>query len=635
MFRLACLFLVSACLALAASAGTKRALIVGVGDYDNLPDLQKTLGDADGYSDVFGDDLGFEVTHLSDPGTIDFLEALDGFLRSIEPGDEVAFIFSGHGWSDGADNFLALKDAPLESSEFALRHRTVSLSNAVLAEIRARKPAMLLAIVDACRDNPFDTGTRSVTRGMVRQEIVPGTLVVYAAGTRQKALDRLGPDDDSPYSVFTRSLLPHLKNPSVPLLHAIDETRDEVAALASSIEHEQRPAVYSDVSLSFCFAETCETKTTVDQETQDWIYISSAGYVQMDVCKKYSQHLDKYPDGKFAAVARRNLSNPPCAMPREVLKQAVWYADLEGHTDEVLGLDYSPSGRFLASASADNTARLWVVGMGPNLFGQSTVFEGHTGPVTSVNFSPDEEYIVTSSEDDTARIWRATGGEAVKVLRGHTGDVTYADFSPEGERVVTASKDGSVRVWEVATGEEAFVMTGHSGAVRSVHYSPLGNRIITASDDGTVRLWNASDGTLVTTIESRSEPAAYAESDATADRILVASADGTARIWRSDGDPVILEGHEGPLHSAVFGKDDGLVVTTAEADAARIWDAKTGEMLAKLQDLGAVGTSWAAFSPDATKVAVGMKGATLQLWELTFGLENPEEMAEAPTEPTP
>ena len=131
MFRWILIGLMFLGVALGADAKTKRALIIGVGDYEQLPDLQKTTGDATGYSEAFEGQLGFEVTRLIDPGTIEFLEALDGFLQSIEPGDEVAFIFSGHGWSDGADNFLALKDAPLESSEFALRRQTVSLSNDV------------------------------------------------------------------------------------------------------------------------------------------------------------------------------------------------------------------------------------------------------------------------------------------------------------------------------------------------------------------------------------------------------------------------------------------------------------------------------------------------------------------------
>ena len=132
------------CSALAgpASAEAKRAFVVGVGDYEDLPDLQKTVSDAGGYSKVFRDDLGFDVTTLINPDRYEFIVAFDTFLRSIAPGDEIAFIFSGHGWSDGAENYLALSDAPESAPEAVVRADTIALKSFVLAELRARKPRL-------------------------------------------------------------------------------------------------------------------------------------------------------------------------------------------------------------------------------------------------------------------------------------------------------------------------------------------------------------------------------------------------------------------------------------------------------------------------------------------------------------
>ena len=86
------------CLALAISlvfsaTAEKRAFIVGVGDYQNLSDLRKTTGDAEGYNDLFGGDLEFEVTKLIDPTQMEFVEAFGVFLETVQEGDRLFSFF--------------------------------------------------------------------------------------------------------------------------------------------------------------------------------------------------------------------------------------------------------------------------------------------------------------------------------------------------------------------------------------------------------------------------------------------------------------------------------------------------------------------------------------------------------------
>ena len=85
--------LIALCLAMLltafANAQTNRAFIVGVQNYDELTDLTKPLADAEGYADVFANQLGFEVTKLTDPSFTDFLIAFSDYAASIEEGDEI------------------------------------------------------------------------------------------------------------------------------------------------------------------------------------------------------------------------------------------------------------------------------------------------------------------------------------------------------------------------------------------------------------------------------------------------------------------------------------------------------------------------------------------------------------------
>ncbi|MEL6475577.1 MAG: SUMF1/EgtB/PvdO family nonheme iron enzyme [Pseudomonadota bacterium] len=304
-------------LALGAEAQTKRAFIVGVGEYENIADLQKTVGDAQGYAELFGTDLGFAVTPLINPSRAEFAARFGAFVETITPGDEVVFIFSGHGWSDGAENYLIMADAPREASEFQLKTETMPLTAGVLAQLKARTPRLTFAIIDACRDYPFDSFTMNAfERGLVRTDVSEGTLVLYAAGSRQKALDRLSNTDTSEYSVFTRVLLPKLRNADRPLQDIARDVKDEVRALARTINHVQRPAYYDELLGDYCLSGTCTPSGLgpgLDDDTRLWLDVTR-GPRSMDAktCEGYQRYLAMFPDGAYSIRASRLLNTPPC-----------------------------------------------------------------------------------------------------------------------------------------------------------------------------------------------------------------------------------------------------------------------------------------------------------------------------------
>src|SRR5262249_24736653 len=80
-----------------------------------------------------------------------------------------------------------------------------------------------------------------------------------------------------------------------------------------------------------------------------------------------------------------------------------------------------------------------------------TKLQGHTGYVTSAGFSPDGKWIVTASGDNTARVQETGSGRMIASLLGHTDFVNNAGFSPDGKWIVTASLDKTARIypWEM------------------------------------------------------------------------------------------------------------------------------------------------------------------------------------------
>ena len=78
--------------------------------------------------------------------------------------------------------------------------------------------------------------------------------------------------------------------------------------------------------------------------------------------------------------------------------------------------------------------------------GMLMIMEGHSNLVYSVAFSPDGAHIVSGSGDNTVRIWDATTGAEVTRMEGHSDWVQSVAFSPDGARIVSGSEDKTVRI---------------------------------------------------------------------------------------------------------------------------------------------------------------------------------------------
>ena len=124
----------------------------------------------------------------------------------------------------------------------------------------------------------------------------------------------------------------------------------------------------------------------------------------------------------------------------------------------------------------------------------NTVLQGHTEAVYFASLSPDGKYIVSASNDNTVRIWdAATGMQVGSPLEGHTEAVLSASFSPDGKYIVSASSDKTVRIWDAATGRQVgSPFEEHTNAVYSAFFNPDGKYIVSASNDNTVLIWEFS-----------------------------------------------------------------------------------------------------------------------------------------------
>ncbi len=232
--------------------GVRRALVVGNDSYKSVPALVNARADAEAVANSLKA-LGYQVVIKVDLDEKSFKRNLREFKESIRGGDEVLFFFAGHGVQIGSANYLLPVDIQSDSEE-QVRDESIALQR-VLDDFSEQKARFSLAMIDACRDNPFKSSTRRIgARGLATTQAANGQMIIFSAGSGQQALDKLGPNDTERNGLFTRVFLKEIAKPGVPIDRVMKNVRAQVHDMARSIGHDQVPAIYDQVVGDFYFA---------------------------------------------------------------------------------------------------------------------------------------------------------------------------------------------------------------------------------------------------------------------------------------------------------------------------------------------------------------------------------------------
>ncbi|NEO39847.1 MAG: hypothetical protein F6J90_27345 [Moorea sp. SIOASIH] len=292
------------------------------------------------------------------------------------------------------------------------------------------------------------------------------------------------------------------------------------------------------------------------------------------------------------------------------------FNSLDEHSDPVTSVAFSPDGMTIASASADNTVKLW------NHQGKPLhTLTGHSQPVISVAFSPDGQTIASASGDRTVKLWNLQG-KLLHTLTGHSYPVKSVAFSYDGMTIATATFEGTVKLWN-HQGQLLHTLTGYRDPfdfVIIVAFSPDGQTIATASDIGTasdeytVKLWNLQ-GKHLHTLTGHSEPVTSVTFSPDGQTIASASDDNTVKLWNLQGKHLhTLTGHSEDVNSVAFSYDGMTIASGSSDNTVKLWNLQ-GKHLHTLtghsEDVISV-----TFRPDGMTIASGSFDNTVKLWNL-------------------
>jgi len=164
---------------------------------------------------------------------------------------------------------------------------------------------------------------------------------------------------------------------------------------------------------------------------------------------------------------------------------------LTGHEGAVNSVAYSPDGRLLCSASADETVRIWDMRTGEEI---SAPLRSGDGAVLSVAFAPSGN-VASGTESSDICVWSLQTAQTTPVrLKGHSDAVSSVLFSSNGVSLTSASRDKTVRLWNASTSQQLAVLGGHTGAVHTVAFSPDNLTLASGSEDRKLYLWDIATG---------------------------------------------------------------------------------------------------------------------------------------------
>lgn len=311
------------------------------------------------------------------------------------------------------------------------------------------------------------------------------------------------------------------------------------------------------------------------------------------------------------------------------------HGKLFGHNGHVLSVAWGPNGNYLASASADNTVKIWDVTSRKNVL----TLNEHKNNVFVVSWSPDGKYLASGSLDSTIKVWQVTfGGKskiAVKLIRDFDNAV-YSDspdssyistmsWGPDSKRIAFWSgwksgdyRKNSINILDISNGQISETQEGHSVGINSIAWSPNGDHIALGCIDYNIKILDVKSGKISKILsghENRLNSVAWSPNG---EFLSSGAMDGTMRVWNFSTGTLLktVSRQDNSSVDSVEWSPNGKYIVTSHSysEATVVWDAFSGKPLSTFKNHSDHMVTW---DPSGKRLA-STNSHEIKVWEVKF-----------------
>lgn len=202
------------------------------------------------------------------------------------------------------------------------------------------------------------------------------------------------------------------------------------------------------------------------------------------------------PDEKRLAVARANV----VALVDVTKPERPVLGKLEGHTEAINSLAWSPDGKWLVTGGFQRL----MVWDSTTLQKVRELKESLIGSVMNVVVDAAGAHVFASDGEAGGagfiRKYELATGKLITTWKAHDDNVLALRLSAKGDRLLSGGADRMARLWDPATGKQVAFYEGHTNHVTAVAFNKDATQIATAGADREVKLWNTQSGEQETSL---------------------------------------------------------------------------------------------------------------------------------------